>query len=86
MEVSFSPSFLGSLRIFSKPLQDEVLEKIDLFSDVKNHQALRVHKLKGRLRGCFSFSVNYHIRIVFEFIGKPRRAYLLSVGDHDVYN
>ncbi|HBR80076.1 MAG: hypothetical protein UX09_C0026G0016 [Candidatus Uhrbacteria bacterium GW2011_GWE2_45_35] len=86
MEVSFSPSFLSFFRVLSKQLQEETLEKIDLFSDIKNHQALKVHKLKGRLCGCYSFSVNYHIRIVFEFIGKPRRAYLLSIGDHEVYN
>lgn len=86
MEVTFSPSFLGSLRTLARPLQEEALEKIDLFSDIKNHQMLKVHKLKGRLRGCYSFSVNYHIRIVFEFVGKPRRAYLLAIGDHDIYN
>ncbi|MFH1252716.1 MAG: type II toxin-antitoxin system mRNA interferase toxin, RelE/StbE family [Candidatus Uhrbacteria bacterium] len=86
MEVTFSPSFLGSLRTLQQQLQNEVFEKIDLFSDIKNHKILKVHKLKGRLRGCYSFSVNYHIRIVFEFVGKPRRAYLLAIGDHEVYN
>ncbi|MFA4845032.1 MAG: type II toxin-antitoxin system mRNA interferase toxin, RelE/StbE family [Patescibacteria group bacterium] len=86
MEVSFSPSFLRTLHHLPSPLQMEVVEKIDLFASEKNSQALKVHKLTGRLRGCYSFSVNYHIRIVFEFVGKPRRAYLLDVGDHDVYN
>jgi plasmid maintenance system killer protein len=86
MEITFSPSFLNSLRSFPSALQEEVLEKVEKFSNPKNHQILKVHKLKGRLRGCFSFSVNYHIRIVFEYVGKPKRAYLLAVGDHDVYN
>lgn len=86
MEVTFSPGFISSLRTLPWQLQDEALEKIDLFSDIKNHQTLKAHKLKGRLRGCYSFSVNYHIRIVFEFVGKPRRAYLLAIGDHEVYN
>jgi mRNA-degrading endonuclease YafQ of YafQ-DinJ toxin-antitoxin module len=86
MEVTFSPGFLNSLHGFLPALQEEVLEKVEKFSNPKNHQILKVHKLKGRLRGCFSFSVNYHIKIVFEYVGKPKRAYLLAVGDHDVYN
>ena len=86
MEVSFSPSFLRILHALPPRLQEEVTEKISLFADEKNHQILRVHKLRGRLSGCYSFSVNYHIRITFEFVGKPRRAYLLTVGDHDVYD
>lgn len=61
-------------------------EKIELFSDEDNHKMLKVHKLNGRLRGCYAFSVNYHIRIVFEYIGKPRRAYLLAIGDHAIYS
>ena len=62
----------------------EVLEKIELFKAPENHEALKVHKLKGKFSDCYSFSVNYKFRIVFEYSGK-RQATLLLVGDHDVY-
>lgn len=86
MEISFSPSFLRSLRSFSDLLREEVITKIELLKDERNHKALRVHKLKGRLEDCYAFSINYQFRVVFQYVGKPRRAYLLAVGDHDVYD
>ncbi len=85
MEVSYAPSFLRSLRSLTPLLRDEAATKIEWLKDGKNHDVLRVHKLKGRLRNCHAFSVNYQFRIVFQSVGKPRRAYLLAIGDHDVY-
>ncbi|KKR84589.1 MAG: Plasmid stabilization system [Candidatus Uhrbacteria bacterium GW2011_GWA2_41_10] len=86
MEVSYAPSFLRSLRSLTPLLCEEIVAKIDLFKDERNHTALRVHKLKGRLKDCYAFFVNYQFRVVFQFVGRPKRAYLLAVGDHDVYD
>lgn len=86
MEISLSEQFIRVLESLPDRLHDEVLDKIELFSDIANHKALKVHKLSGRLAGFYAFSVNYHIRIVFEYLDKPRRAFLLNVGDHDVYD
>ena len=86
MEVSFSPSFLRTLKTLPLPLREMALEKIDLFQDPSRHAVLKVHKLRGRLRECYAFSVNYQFRIVFAYVGKPRRAYLLAIGDHTVYD
>ncbi len=65
-------------------LQDEVIEKIELFKNVDNHQRLEVHKLKGRLKKFYGFSVNYRDRIVFEYMSENEVA-LLAVGDHEIY-
>lgn len=86
MEVSFSPLFVKTLQSFPDALREEVITKINLLQDEQNHEMLRVHKLKGRLKGYYAFSVNYRFRILFQYVGKPRRAYLLTVGDHDVYD
>ncbi len=67
-------------------LQAEIFEKIDLFRDSANHEGLKVHQLRGKLKGCYSFSVNYKIQIVFEYLSvQPKEALLLTIGDHDVY-
>jgi plasmid maintenance system killer protein len=67
-------------------LQEEVIEKIKLFRNPANHKSLKVHKLFGRLKGRYSFAVNYQTRIVFFYLpSRPREAYLLAVGDHDIY-
>lgn len=86
MEVSFSPTFLRAVRGLPQKLREEVIEKVDCLKDPKNHQSLKVHKLHGQLRDTHAFSVNYRFRVIFQYVGKPRRAYLLAVGDHDLYD
>ena len=45
---------------------------------------LRTHALKGRLKGLWSYSVDYRHRILFEFL--PHGAVLYhDIGSHDVY-
>ena len=65
-------------------LQDEVIEKIELFKHVDNHKRLEVHKLKGRLKRFYGFSVNYRDRVIFEYMSENEVA-LLAVGDHEIY-
>lgn len=87
MEVAYSPKFVRLLNSLPPALQEEVIEKVELFKNEKNHPALKVHKLHGRLKEQYSFSVNYQTRIVFVYLPKkPKEAYLLTVGDHDVYD
>lgn len=88
MEIAFAPSFIRALRSLPPELQEEALEKIDLFRDSKNHTQLKVHKLTGRLIGRYSFYVNFRTRIVFIFSKQKKStiAFLLTIGDHSVYN
>ncbi|OHA84151.1 MAG: hypothetical protein A2937_01115 [Candidatus Yonathbacteria bacterium RIFCSPLOWO2_01_FULL_47_33b] len=84
MKVAYTPRFLRLLKKLPLGLQDEVIEKIELFKDASNHQRLEVHKLKGRLRKFYGFSVSYRDRVVFEYISENEVA-LLAVGDHEIY-
>lgn len=84
MKVAYSPKFLRKLKSLEFSLQEEVIEKIELFKDSKNRKLLKVHKLHGNFKGCYGFSVNYKTRIVFEYINK-KEVVLLVVGDHEVY-
>lgn len=80
----FAPAFLRQLKSLPNELQAEVIEKVELFQERQNHRFLKVHKLKGSLRGVLSFSVNYRMRIIFQYNSKGE-AELLAIGDHDVY-
>jgi len=82
--ISFKATFVKQMNKLEKALAEEVFEKIDLFKDVKNHKLLKVHKLHGKLSNCFSFSVNYKTRIVFEYETKNEVVFLM-IGDHDLY-
>jgi hypothetical protein len=49
---------------------------------------LRTHKLSGKLKGLWSFSLDYNLRVVFYFtIDNPKKAVLVDVGTHnEVYS
>lgn len=85
MDVSYAPTFVRQFKTLEKNLQDEVIEKIELFRDRENHKSLKVHKLHARLAGRFGFWVNYKFRIVFIYLS-PDAVVLLAVGDHDIYS
>lgn len=72
------------MNALEQALIDEAFEKIELFKNGTNDISLKVHKLKGKLAHCYSFSVNYHIRIVFCY-EKKNEAVLLTIGNHGVY-
>lgn len=85
MEVHYTAPFIKQYNKLSNVLQDEVIEKIELFKNRDNHAKLKVHTLHGKLKNYYSFSVNYSHRIVFEYISKDEVA-LLKVGDHNIYD
>lgn len=84
IELLYRPEFIRLYNKLEPDLQREAKEKIALFKKQINNPALKVHKLHGRLRGRFSFSVNYKYRIIFEYLDKKTVA-LMSIGSHDVY-
>lgn len=84
MIIRYKPSFVREFKKLPVELQEDALGRIDLFKDVKNHQKLKVHKLKGRLADLYSFSVTYSHRIVFSFDSKTEVVFL-AIGGHDIY-
>lgn len=85
LSLVYAPIFIRSVHKLEKKLQDEVLEKIELFKNPDNHQQLKVHKLHGQFKNCYSFSVNYKYRVLFSYTNATE-VNILAVGDHDVYN
>ena len=83
--VVYTPSFVREFNKLPKALQEEIKERIAIFEQDPRNPMLKTHKLRGKLRKYWSFSVNYRCRIVFEHDSKTRIA-LLSVGGHNVYH
>jgi mRNA-degrading endonuclease YafQ of YafQ-DinJ toxin-antitoxin module len=84
MKISYKATFVRQYKKLENDLQEEVLEKIELFKNKENHILLKVHKLHGKFKENFSFSVNYRFRIVFMW-GEGDSAILLAIGDHEIY-
>lgn len=85
MQISYTPSFVRQYKKLPLALREEAKEKIEIFRRNPDQPMLKTHKLKGRLRGNYSFSVNYSHRIVFMFDRTKTQAILLTIGDLNVY-
>jgi addiction module RelE/StbE family toxin len=48
-----------------------------------NHPSLRLHELKGKLKGIYSVSINISYRITLELIIAESNIILIDVGPHD---
>ena len=82
--VSVTPQFKRMFKKLEPDLKEEALDKIESFSNTRNHKSLKVHKLKGNNKNRYSFSVNYKTRVVFTYL-TDKEAVLTAIGNHDVY-
>lgn len=57
---------------------------ISLFQNNLNDPKLKVHKLEGELKNYWSFSVDYHLRILFKFVSS-NTVLFLDIGTHEIY-
>ena len=59
-------------------------EKIKLIEEDPYHISLKTHKLKGRLSGFYSASINFDYRIVFQIDDDANGSIILhNIGSHD---
>jgi len=86
MDISFSISFQKAFRKRIKGTGNEDLfwVVLNLFINNPFDDKLRTHKLSGKLKSLWSFSIDYNLRIVFFFTkDKPAKAVLVDIGTHD---
>ncbi len=84
LHVGYTTSFIRQFKSLTPEMKEAAHEAIEAFEDPKNHARLKVHKLKGHLRGSHAFSIDYRLRIVFDY-SEPGTAVLHTIGDHDIY-
>ena len=74
MEVSFSESFKKALRkqVRNPYVEKEFWYKLELFIESPFNPKLKTHKLSGKLKGLWSFYVDYDFRVVF-FLKKKKK-------------
>ena len=86
MEVSFSTSFrkIFRKRIKSAEIEEEFWSRLEIFVIDPFDSKLKTHKLSGKLKGLWSFSIEYDLRVVFFFTNdKPKKAIFVDLGTHD---
>ncbi len=86
MEVTFSSSFKKAFkkRIKASEIETEFWLRLEIFIKDPFDLKLKTHKLSGKLKDLWSFSLGYDLRVVFYFTkDKPRKAVFVDIGNHD---
>jgi proteic killer suppression protein len=84
-EIVFSSSFKRAFkkRIEGrKDLEGKFWKRVEIFQSNSFDSRLRTHKLSGELKEFWSFTVEYDVRVVFQFATKGR-AVFQDIGTHD---
>ena len=88
IEIAFSSSFKRAFKkkIASDPdVEARFWEKVEAFKSNPFDPKLRTHKLSGKLKDLWSFSVEYDLRVIFYFVDS-HRVYFIDIGAHkEVY-
>ncbi|WP_239121239.1 MULTISPECIES: type II toxin-antitoxin system YafQ family toxin [Spirulina sp. CCY15215] len=85
MEVSFSSSFKRAFKKRVKgsiDLETKFWGKLEQFILDAYHPSLKTHKLSGKLKKLWSFSVDYDNRVLFYFM-EDEKAVFVDIGSHD---
>lgn len=88
VEISFSSSFK---RAFKRRIarngerEEKFRSKLEAFKDDPFETGLRTHKLSGKLKDYWSFSIEYDLRVIFYF-AEEEKVVFIDIGTHkEVY-
>ena len=84
-QVAFSSSFKRAFkkRIEErKDLEQKFWRRMEIFTVNLHDPRLRTHKLSGKLRDQWSFTIEYDLRVVFSLLPN-NRAVFEDIGSHD---
>lgn len=64
-------------------LKQQYRKTVELLELNPFHPSLRLHKLKGELKGIHSVSINISYRITMEFLVQGKTILPVNIGPHD---
>ena len=85
IKVSFSSSFQRAFKKRIKgntKLKSRFWAKLEIFTNNPFDPSLRTHKLSGKLKDLWSFSVEYDQRVIFYFTDEENVVFI-DIGNHD---
>ena len=84
MKIFYSSKFAREYKKLPLSVKKVAEKKEEIFRENPLDPKLKTHKLKGNLKGFFSFSINQKYRIIFELIN-PHTVWFHSVCEHSIY-
>ncbi|NOY35876.1 MAG: type II toxin-antitoxin system mRNA interferase toxin, RelE/StbE family [bacterium] len=85
MKIYFSSRFRKSYKKLPTELKARAKKKEEVFRRDIFDPKLKTHKLRGKFKEYWSFSVSGSYRIMFDLVGEGEVVFI-DVGDHDIYN
>ena len=82
IRIEYSEKFLKRLRKLPKHILEKAEEKENIFVDNPFDPRLETHKLQGKDKNYWSYSIDRKYRIKFLFLDNGNTLYL-TVGTHD---
>lgn len=83
MRIYYHPQFFKSYKFLDKKIKEKAEAKEKIFRENPFHDFLKTHKLSGKLKNQWSFSIDNKYRIIFEFMNGA--AVFLDIGTHKIY-
>jgi addiction module RelE/StbE family toxin len=84
MKIYYSSKFAKEYKKLPKKIKTLAEEKETIFRKDSFDPKLKTHKLSGKLKEYYSFSIDYQYRIIFEFVNKDT-IWFHSIGTHEIY-
>ncbi len=84
MKIDYSPKFAKQFKKLSKEVKELALKCEKTFRANPFNSKLKTHKLHGKLRNYWAFSISYNYRISFSFINDGLVRFH-AIGHHDIY-
>jgi mRNA-degrading endonuclease YafQ of YafQ-DinJ toxin-antitoxin module len=82
--IYYSTQFQKSLHHLSETDRGQIDRREKMFRNNCFDARLRTHKLKGRLKNYWAFSISNKKRVIFEFLEQGEVLFHF-VGDHSIY-
>lgn len=83
MKIYYSSKFAKEYKKLSLKVKLTAERKEKIFRKDSFNPTLKTHRLSGKLKEYYSFSINYKYRIIFEFSNNT--VWFHSVGTHEIY-
>ena len=84
MKIIYSTKFAREYKKLPLKVKKLAEKKEKIFRKDPFEPSLKTHKLTGKLKEYYSFSIDYQYRIIFEFVEKDI-LWFHSVGTHEIY-
>ena len=84
MQIYYSAKFAKEYKKLPSKIKLIAEKKEKIFRKNPFHPSLKTHKLTGKLREFWSFSIDFKHRIIFELVD-AQTIWFHSVGTHQIY-